>query len=869
MNGRLSGLLVASALSLALASCSGGGGPASANVGCGDGQQGLCLTKCNLGCSVTGCNISEIAVNQRLIFDFNFEINPDTVNSNTIKMRTAEGNEPVGNFVVQGATVIFFPEARAIGSQTFFGFELNKEYTLSIPTKEESLEVVTSMSGDTLAQGFNCRLKVSRGVVDFDRKAPSASLVIPSGKTCESRDTHVLIEFSEIVDPATLLGSATTAGVRFGLAQFDANGDCADKSVAIAGSRTVSVNPATQRTSMLFRPAFRLPPSFCVRINVTDKVRDLSGKRAKPVTFTFKTCSDNIPERELTDDFSKTKERDDERNGAKWTKGLATPSPVGGSGRLGDFGARFGGKDTETTDKDGRRIFEWNTDNTVVPGIRTLSGEDEKVANGVYEFTSFILKDTEHVRFVGTKMPIIKVTGKMDIQGTLSISAPNAVKLEGSGGKPGKIGQPGQPAAIGGSKGGRGADSPHKTGTKNINGSVGEDVKVPTGHPLASSLKDTGGKPSIAHPKSGLDKDINYSAYDKTICQQATGGGGGGGMLTVGGKGRVVDNKRGLSIYPPQPADFGPGSIGGKALPWSTLFSRSEASSFLYLIGGSGGGGGGTHAHGAFKSTSQAIEWSPGSGGAGGGGPMHLKVGGDLIVSARGKLLARGGDGQRYPFDEKNFTNPAPGGGGGGGTLLLQVGGLPDFRGLVDARGGQEGWLDGYGGPQSFQLRIDSYSGKGGDGFIRYESNPPVDHKSLTIQPPSTANTVGKIHTSDEDKKSLLATTWKDTGLFFPPKFVRVEVLAVINGQDVLFSDDPKKSSRTPDKNSPVEFLIQAAQLDPDTKVPIPESISKWISGAVDPLNKSGGNGYRYMVRFNKTGLNTLAIKWVKVVIRG
>ena len=59
-------------------------------------------------------------------------------------------------------------------------------------------------------------------------------------------------------------------------------------------------------------------------------------------------------------------------------------------------------------DPDGRTIYYWNTDKSVIPGLRTLSGKDITVDNGVYEFTTFELKESEHIRFTGSHVPLIR-----------------------------------------------------------------------------------------------------------------------------------------------------------------------------------------------------------------------------------------------------------------------------------------------------------------------------------------------------------------------------------------------------------------------------------------------------------------------------
>lgn len=858
MNGRIPGLLVPAlllALPLGFSTCSGSSSHSSPGARAGGG---LAITRCNLGCSVTGCSISEIAVNQPLNFDFSKEINPDTVNSNTIKMRTPTGNEPVGDFLVQGKSVFFFPEAKVVGegenAKTFFGFESGQTYTLTIPSGHDSLTKVESMSGDSLDETFVCRLSVSRGIVDFDGKPPTASLLIPSSSLqCVGGNTLILIEFSEIVAAATLLGDSKTAGVTFGLAQFDSQGRCSINALPISGTRTVSVSKTTQRTRLLFRPAFQLPGDFCVRVNVTDRVRDLSGKRARAVTFEFKTCAGGGEEKKIVDDFSNpNKTRDDLRNGAKWETGNVAPSPLGGGGVLGDFNIRFGhdqddprsGKDK---DADGRTIYYWNTDKSVIPGIRTLSGQDITVTNGIYEFTSFELKESEHLRFTGSKLPVIRVAGEMEVAGVLSLAAPDVVKAKSSiKGRPPFDGEAGQPGALGGGKGGRGGDSPHKTQTKKIEGSDGENVQVPAGHPLRGNEPGTGGKGAPANPKSGKDADVCFTAYQASICQQGASGGGGGGYVTAGKGGKCIDNLTGFNGHPPKACDFGEASVGGAALKgFDTLFSRSEKSSFLFMIGGSGGGGGGAGPHGAFDERPGALRWSPGGGGGGGGGPLHLQIGGDLFVAARGLITVKGADGPDYDYDVSDFWNYAPGGGGAGGTLLIQIAGLPDLRGAVVATGGKGGRMRS---DPNFDLRLDSLSGDGGDGFVLFESTPRIPITQLgVLQPPAQERNSRLFNTADTNDESLLATRFYDTNLFFPPKYQGYEIEATIDTQRTIFRDEEGKRA---DANAAITLLVQGAQLDPDTKLPDPESLSKWFVGSVDGLNLAGGNGFRVILRF-------------------
>lgn len=869
MNVRFPGPILSSLLLLLLplsfASCGGGGAKtAEAIVGCVDGRQGLCVTRCNLGCNATGCSISNIAVNQRLDFTFNLEIDAASVNTNTIKIRDSKGNEPLGDFLVQGATISFIPVVGQSGGETFFGFVSNETYTLTIPAKGNALNTLQSTSGDGLVTDFTCRLAVTLGIVDFDGQPPRAGMLIPEtlGKTCIDRQTFVLLEFSELIDPQTL--AETAGGLLFRLAQADSQGRCSSNQIVLPGVRTISVDKITQRTRVTFRPAFEPPGGFCIVVDVTDTVRDLSQKRARPATFSFVTCAGDVPTREIVEDFSDPFTGDSLRGGAKWVKEAVVAPTMGGSGRHGDFDYARIATDLAKKDERDRDIWEIDVDNVTIPKISTLSGLDEKIQNGIFEFTSFFVPQNVRLRFVGNTVPVIRVTGTAEIDGILELPGEEVTKLVGSGGRPPKDGQPGFKGAIGGGAGGRGGDSPNKTGTKVITGSAGETVQFPAGHPLASQAAGTGGEPTGPWPASGLDKDVQFSAYSKVICQTVTSGGGGGGFISPGGAGSTVDNKKGTET--PQPYDFGPAGKASGSIALSQFSARNERSSLLYLVGGSGGGGAGPHPSSAYDASGfEPVNWSPGSGGAGGGGILHMQVGGDLNVGLRGSILVRGSDGQSFSSDQVNFTNPAPGGAGSGGSILMQIGGIPDIRGSILATGGDAGRYDS----SVYLLRADSLSGAGGDGLLRMESNPPPALAALTnLRPAVSSDNVGTIHDDDVNKFSLLATEWYDTGLFFPPKYVRYVINATIDNTPVVFSDDTTLG-RPAVPGEPVEILFQGSQLDSLTKRPDPKTLSNWFSGSFDALTSAGGNAFRVLVRFDKSKAQSIVLNKITYVYKG
>ncbi len=91
-NALLSSLLAGTSLAalLVLPGCSSGGGsdPAAVRVRCLGGQA-FCIISCDLGCTQTGCAVTEIAENQRLRFKFSDRVDPASVNGASSSIRRA------------------------------------------------------------------------------------------------------------------------------------------------------------------------------------------------------------------------------------------------------------------------------------------------------------------------------------------------------------------------------------------------------------------------------------------------------------------------------------------------------------------------------------------------------------------------------------------------------------------------------------------------------------------------------------------------------------------------------------------------------------------------------------------------------------
>ena len=544
-------------------------------------------------------------------------------------------------------------------------------------------------------------------------------------------------------------------------------------------------------------------------------------------------------EQTLSERFVTSGTIDAKRSSAQWVGGRVHSGQYGGSGVLGSFVASDGRP--AGTDGAGRKIYEWNVDNMLIPAQRNLTGRDLYVRNGVFEFLDMHVAANEAVHFVGTQAVKISVSGEVRIDGALRLAVPDV--LPGKGLAP-EFGGPGGPG------GGRGGDGGQTSGS--VHGKAGADVTVPRGHPRASQVGGTGGGGSLAHPKSGLDKDIVWIVESGfKIMTRMVAAGGAGGSLYDDGSGKLVGKpgvaKR-LATRPPfwpfQPGELGAPSKAGKAFPVLPLDVRLSSVD-MFGIGGSGGGGAGAHV--LYNTSPLNIRWTGGGAGAGGGGSLALQAGRDFHVAKGAELSVRGGSARKQADNHKTPGARAPGGGGSGGSCLAQAGQGFFVDGLVDARGGNGGELTE---SSPFLLYSGADGGDGGVGYLRFEAPKQPDPKRFgACQPPVTANNVGVLRSTDTRVVSVGTSRW----YFLPqpsPSFVRYRIEARVDGKTVIFSDDPKLGRRA----APGEAVIASFQSGRvSSSGALLSQPSAWSEGVIAPLNKDAraSNGVRFAIRLD------------------
>jgi hypothetical protein len=286
---------------------------------------------------------------------------------------------------------------------------------------------------------------------------------------------------------------------------------------------------------------------------------------------------------------------------------------------------------------------------------------------------------------------------------------------------------------------------------------------------------------------------------------------------------------------------FGAPAAGGAAMKYFPFppATGNQKSSLHFLAGGGGGGGTGSHACLALllNSPTANISWTAGSGGGGGGGVVALRAGDLLSLGATARVLANGGSTADL-LGSTSASSPSPGGGGAGGSVVLQSGRLIDVSGLVDVRGGAGGLLSrkGTGNPNvsPYTSDIQIQGGAGAPGFVRLEvPGNPTTALLANMQPPPISQNVAPLQ--ERDDLVVMRSHWYSTNLLFGPEYQRYEIQATVNGQSILYSDDPAVSNIPAGVGAALRVQFQAATIDLQTGEAT--DIRQWRDGV-----RSGGN---------------------------
>lgn len=899
-------------LAAAFPACSGGGSASSdeLRIRCLDGAP-FCIISCNLGCSQTGCSVTEIAENERLRFKFSDRIDPATVNGASFSIRTASGVAPDGDFLVAGSEVTFVPSVSTQNGVSTFGFLRNESYILTVAGGDSAAFGIKSVAGDALRQEFNCTVRATLGILDENQAPPTAELISPTSSTGVNRQPTISIRFSELIDTAALqVPLSSSSPIRVILRGTLPTGECDldAEGIALEGLPELSTDTVgdSDVTVVSFRPSVLLPGTSCISVYVTADIRDLAGRPAVPSQWNLITAF--VPPSPITIDESfETPDRQDPLvSGGVWGGSVgdtgARPGPIGDDGRHGSFNPVFG---TPL----GSGVFEWNLDQVggiVIPGSNTPSGVAFNVTDGRFFFTDFVLAEGQTLRFRGSVPPQIRVRGRIEIRGTLDLSGvdmPATVPTTGAlagqrvttfnarGTNAIVTGQAGGVGGCGGGAGGNGANECNGLGPQIVsgvnltNGQPGQIVRVLGTHAYAGSTAGTGGAGSALNPSTGLSTTIAVGPYivgqtTLTFHDEFSRGGGGGGYMLAGGTPALP------TIPPPattQP-NSGPATTGGVAfplLPFPTTPPAGYQSIDHYLVGGSGGGGGGSHSFGIL--TVLTDDFMAGHGGSGGGGAIALRCGGDLLIASTGQILVRGGRGVVINGDnpatttaDVDFGVSSPGGGGSGGSILLQAGKALTMQGLLDASGGAGSRVSNVSvfSTAPTQISVVAQAGAGSNGFYRVEAGGALTFTGSINTVPVYDQATNSGALTDRDDRSGDVSKWIGTGEIFPPTWQYYELDVDPDGSGPLpittYTDTGAPGTlKANDPAGPVTVQFQGARIGQDGITPIEGTVKAWRegvgTGAGPGIQQDSVTGFRFQLLYNRVTFPDLVVRALRV----
>jgi hypothetical protein len=890
MRNALSVLFFVSAL--IFAGCSGGGSSSSSSslrIRCGGGQS-FCIISCDLGCSQTGCSVTEIAENQALRFKFSDAVDPSTVNGSSISIRTATGVAPQGDFEVVGNEVVFRPGVSTSAGISTFGFLRNEMYIISLAGGQSIAQSVTNLAGDGLSQEFTCSVVASEGILDADGAPPTVELLSPTVQVNAPVNPTIVLRFSELIDTTPLqvsLGQASP--IRVVLRPTLPSGECDvdTDGTALEGVPQLSTETVGQRevTVVTFQPSVSLPGNSCITVRVTADLRDLAGTSAIPAKFVFLTEEGVSTPIEIKESFTTNSKQEVLISGGVWggSQGAgARPGLIGGDGRHGSFDKALG---TAV----GSGTFVFNVDNTLIPASSSLTGLQYQVTDGRFFFTDFIIPVGTTIRFVGSVSPVIRVLGQVQIDGAIEVNGVDAdSEISTSGGSIGQrvttfpaltslVGQQGSAGGAGGGVGGAGGDRGTNLGPTIVagvnltNGQPGQSVRVLAGHAYEGSTGGTGGLGSVLAPATGVWGTPTPTVGGIVYCAYFSPGGSGGGFSSPGQQPDVplyAGSSTGTIVSTAPVA----GGVAFDLMPYPPASVPSSYSSLQHFtVGGSGGGGGGSHGYGLFAVGAAIQKWMAGHAGTGGGGALAIRSGGRIIIGPSAVLSARGGDGVLI-VGSTTSGNSSPGGGGSGGSFLVQSGQQVSVEGEIDARGG-------VGSRVGFQVNVlqaaSAAAGDGSPGFFRMEA--PSGNVVWTGSSSPTyvaSNMSGDL--TDRDDKSGDTSLWYSTGLVFPPTWDRYELDVDLDGDgtvDITYDDTGAPGSiKASEPNGPITLPLvisfQGANLNQAGTVPI-GPVGQWRDG----IGPGGGQGisldsvtgFRFRVTYNRALFPDMVMKELRV----
>lgn len=279
--------------------------------------------------------------NAQIIFEFSEQVDPNSVNEQTIALRAGPTFQsiPKGSFQVFGHRVVFDPTITQQGTPNPFGFASVTQYSIELPAQGQANDVVLNRDRDPLLTSFFTTFTTSD---KFLRELEPPSILTPYFLPGINPVTQLVpgnailaLPFDEAMDPASFSLAAQTPTNFDGLdVRYSADLATYPLNLPVAGAIVPgSVTWDAAAKTYFFRPVFSFGDAkFVFTVTVTSNLKDLSGNPLiNPRSFGPFTC-DGLGKstgRILVEGFDTSTDSDGGASNADW--GFTTLSTLEGA----------------------------------------------------------------------------------------------------------------------------------------------------------------------------------------------------------------------------------------------------------------------------------------------------------------------------------------------------------------------------------------------------------------------------------------------------------------------------------------------------------------------------------------------------------
>ena len=275
--------------------------------------------------------------NARIVMRFSDDVDPSSVNEQTIQIRKEPifQTVPLGSFQVDGNRVIFDPTITKSGQPNPFGFDPFSQYVVFLPSIEDrevdpETAVVENSGNDPLLTSFQTTFKTNGSFLrELEPPTVEEVFFVPDPDILTQQvpgNGFIGIRFSEAMDPASFRVSTVTPAPE-PTDTVDIRYDCNDAFNILndVDCRPIPMNEPTHNPAAdtyFFRPIFSLgAKKYIFNVAVMQGLTDLAGNLlVNPRSFgPFKVDGTGLQDGQiLNESFTSVTDRDSGLTDADW-----------------------------------------------------------------------------------------------------------------------------------------------------------------------------------------------------------------------------------------------------------------------------------------------------------------------------------------------------------------------------------------------------------------------------------------------------------------------------------------------------------------------------------------------------------------------